>query len=155
MPKAVLDPGLFLDRFHLTEELGQGAFSTVYLARDPARDDGPVALKVLREGSGTLAGRLRFQREAAVMAGLSHPHVVRFHEAGASEKVCWICMEFLRGRTLREELDLGPFSVEQAVSMAGQVADALSTVHRQGIVHRLRLPARELHLLTRQRLLSS
>ncbi|MBZ5620760.1 MAG: protein kinase [Acidobacteriia bacterium] len=81
----------------------------------------------------------RFEREARVIASLSHPNICTIHDVGPN----YLVMEFLEGAPVR-----GPYPVHQAAEYASQILDALDTAHRKGIVHRDLKPANI--LLTKQ-----
>jgi Tol biopolymer transport system component len=104
----------------------------VYRARD-TRLKRDVAIKVLPEGFATNAERLaRFHREAELLASLNHPHIAAIYglEDGA------LVMELVDGSTLADRLLHGPIPVEEALAIAGQIAEALQAAHDKGIVHR-------------------
>ena len=93
-----------LGRFRLIEVLGQGAFGTVYRARDPELDR-TVAIKVPRAGS--VAGQKeseRFLREARSAAQLRHPSIVTVHEVGQAESLPYLVSDFVPGVTLADLL---------------------------------------------------
>src|SRR5215471_16524479 len=96
--------GRRLGRFELLGVLGQGAFGTVYKARDPELDRF-VALKVPR--AGNLAGPEdldRFLREARSVAQLRHPSIVSVHEVGQAEGVPYLVSDLVEGVTLADLL---------------------------------------------------
>jgi serine/threonine protein kinase len=129
------------DRYAIERELGRGGMATVYLARD-LRHGRLVALKALRPELSAVVGRERFARETAIAAGLNHPHILALFDsgsltAGGAEPVLYYTMPYVEGRSLRERLREEPqLSVDEAVTIARQVAEALDHAHRQGIVHR-------------------
>ena len=100
-----------LDRYEILGELGRGAISIVYDARDLLTDD-PVALKLIEPslwGPPTSAAEpLRFLTEAMPEWRLRHPNIVRVYDAGDSDGGLYIAMERLEGRTLRRVLDESP-----------------------------------------------
>lgn len=126
-----------LGKFELLEELGSGSFGRVYRARDTELER-EVAVKVLR--SGRLAGAEdvdRFLREARSAAQLKHPGIVALYEAGRTEEgVCYLVEELVRGLTLAEKLNTGPFESHAAARLLVEVADALAAAHSRGVVHR-------------------
>ena len=108
----------------------------VYRATD-TRLDRTVAIKVLPRALATDPQfRVRFDREAKALAGLTHPHICTLHDVGHQDGVDFLVMEYLEGETLGGRLEKGPLSVDQALSLAVQIADALAAACRQGIVHR-------------------
>jgi serine/threonine-protein kinase len=126
-----------LGKYEITGELGRGGFATVYKARDTELDR-LVALKVLHpywsEDPSFVA---RFRQEARTAARLRHPNIVTIHDAGEIDGQLYIAMECLIGRTLRELLAAeGALTLEQALAILEQLAQALDYAHRQGVVHR-------------------
>ena len=111
------------------DEIGRGAQNVIYRAR---RDGETYALKVLRQpASADEAGR-DFRREAAMLASLRHPGLVRIHEVGESDGRPYLLMELLRGQTLRSALDGGgAWDEAAAVGLAGAAAGALAAAGRR------------------------
>ena len=138
--RAALEAGL-AGRYAIERELGRGGMATVYLARD-LRHDRPVALKVLHPELGAALGGERFQREIRLAARLQHPHILTVHDSGeisspSGPPLLWFTMPFVDGETLRTRLQRErQLSVEEAVAIAREAADALDYAHQQGIVHR-------------------
>jgi serine/threonine protein kinase len=114
----------------------------VYRARDPrlGRD---VAIKVLPESFANDPDRLaRFQREAQVLASLNHPNIAHIHGLEESGGVRALVMELVEGDTLEEKIRHGSgLPVDEALSIARQIAEALGAAHEQGIIHRDLKPA--------------
>ncbi|HOU13085.1 MAG TPA: SUMF1/EgtB/PvdO family nonheme iron enzyme [Anaerolineae bacterium] len=131
-----------IGKYEILEELGRGGFATVYKARDSDLER-IVALKVLHASWANEPDfTLRFRNEARAAANLRHPHIVTVYEAGEAAGQLFIAMEYLPGRTLREWLEAeGALSLEQALPVLEQIADALDYAHAQGIVHRDIKPA--------------
>jgi tetratricopeptide (TPR) repeat protein/tRNA A-37 threonylcarbamoyl transferase component Bud32 len=133
--------GKKVGRFELLETVGQGAFGTVYKARDPELDR-VVALKVPR--AGNLAGTQdldRFLREARSAAQLRHPSIVSVHEVGLADGVPFLVSEFVQGVTLDDLLSARRPSFREAAELVAAVADALHYAHEKGVVHRDVKPA--------------
>jgi len=126
-----------LDKYEILEEIGRGGFAVVYMARDIELDR-LIALKVLKPYWTDEPGFVtRFRREARVAAQLRHPNIITVHETGEAEGQLYIAIEYLPGRTLRQFLEAeGALSLEQALPILEQVADALDYAHAQGVVHR-------------------
>ncbi|MGZ3700018.1 MAG: serine/threonine-protein kinase, partial [Bdellovibrionota bacterium] len=120
----------------LLEAVGQGARSLVYLGRRGERD---FAVKIPRSAESEITSEVarEFHREAAVLARLKNPALPEVYEVGTSEEgLPYLIMEYVRGRTLAEELRKGPLSEEIIVRIASLLAQALEEVHRLGLVHR-------------------
>ena len=125
-------------RYRILRQLGSGGMGEVYLAEDPSLQR-QVALKIL---SGTdEKSKRRFVREAITASKLSHPNVAVIHEAGESDGIAFIAMQYVEGETLRDRLDRGPLPIADIVRIGREVADALDDAHRHGIVHRDIKPA--------------
>lgn len=123
-------------RYEILREIGQGAFATVYLARD-SRHERSVALKVLNADPTSEAGEIRFIREIRLLAGLQHPNILPLHDSGHVEELLYYVMPYVSGETLRGRMSRERWlSVDAAVSIARESADALACAHGQGIIHR-------------------
>jgi WD40 repeat protein/tRNA A-37 threonylcarbamoyl transferase component Bud32 len=125
-----------LGKFELIEAVGQGAFGTVYRARDPELDR-TVAVKVPR--AGNLAGPQefdRFLREARSVAQLHHPSIVSVHEVGQADGVPYLVSDFLPGVTLADLLSARRPGFRETAELIATVADALQYAHEHGVIHR-------------------
>ncbi|MDP9205072.1 MAG: protein kinase [Gemmatimonadota bacterium] len=123
-------------RYEIEREIGQGAFATVYLVRD-ARHDRRVALKVLNADPASETGELRFIREIRMLARLQHPNILPLHDSGHVEALLYYLMPYVSGETLRIRMSRErQLSIDAAVRIACEVADALAYAHGQGIIHR-------------------
>jgi len=124
--------------FKVGDLLGEGGYAAVFRARDRAgRRD--VAVKVLDLGltpSAELAER--FVREARTVAQLDHPHVVPIYRVGGYKNtILYIIMRCVDGMSLRQLLERRhELSIDDAVRVARQVADALGYAHQRHIIHR-------------------
>jgi dipeptidyl aminopeptidase/acylaminoacyl peptidase len=137
----MLAPGTRLGPYELLSLVGAGGMGEVYRARD-TKLDRDVALKVL---TGSMAddpaALARFQREARVVAALSHPNILAVHDVGrapmpAGNAVEYAVMELVDGETLRKKFEAGPLPPRKAIEYALQVARGLAAAHEKGIVHR-------------------
>ncbi len=110
--------------------------ATVFRAHD-LRHDRVVAVKVLHSEFAASTGAERFQREIEIVTRLSHPFIVPIFDSGSADGFLYYVMPFFEGDSLRDRLDREKqLPVEEALRIAGQVADALEYAHGQGIVHR-------------------
>ncbi|CAN5686273.1 hypothetical protein BH24ACI4_BH24ACI4_23660 [soil metagenome] len=140
-----LSAGRRLGVFEILEPLGAGGMGEVYRARD-TRLDRFVAIKVLTARLEVVPrGRERFEREARAISKLSHPHICTVHDVGSEavegREVPFLVMELLDGETLAVRLSRGPLPVDDALTCAIDIADALTAAHAEGIVHRDLKPA--------------
>ena len=123
-------------RYEIEREIGQGAFATVYLARD-SRHERRVALKVLNADPGSETGELRFIREIRVLARLQHPNILPLHDSGHVEALLYYLMPYVSGESLRLRMSRErQLPIDTAVKVTCEVADALAYAHGQGIIHR-------------------
>jgi serine/threonine-protein kinase len=124
------------DKYRLERELGRGGMATVYLARDLANDR-YVAVKVLLPELAATLGAERFLREIDVGKTLQHPNIVGVLDSGAADGKLFYTMPFVEGASLRDRLDREKqLGIEETISLARQVADALDYAHSKGIIHR-------------------
>jgi serine/threonine protein kinase/Tol biopolymer transport system component len=122
----LLNHPLKLGPYQIVGVLGAGGMGTVYQARD-TRLDRIVAIKFSEAQFSD-----RFEREARMVAALSHPHICTLYDVGPN----YLVMEYVEGAPLE-----GPLPASRALRLAIQMADALAAAHRKGIVHRDLKPA--------------
>jgi serine/threonine-protein kinase len=131
-----LTNGTRIGQYEIVAALGEGGMGEVYRARD-MRLKRDVAIKVLPDLWAHDADRLaRFQREAEVLATLNHPRVAAIYGLEETKTATAIVMELVEGETLAERIARGPMAIDDVVTVARQVADALEAAHERGIVHR-------------------
>ena len=123
----------------LEEEIGRGGMGVVYKGRQPYLDR-RVAVKLLlvERGGGDSEYVKRFQREAKILAGLAHPHIVGCYSAGVTgDGNPYLVMEFIDGPNLKEWVAKnGPLVANQALAVVRDLAHALEHANSQGIIHR-------------------
>ena len=145
------------DRYAIERELGQGGMATVYLAED-LKHKRKVAVKVLRPELVAAIGSERFLREIEITANLNHPHILPLLDSGKAVRhqtrpapglaragqadskpaeFLYYVMPYVEGESLRERLNREKqLAIDDALSIATEVADGLGSAHRQGVVHR-------------------
>ncbi len=132
------------DRFgpyEVVAPLGAGGMGQVYRARD-SRLGREVALKILSDLVARDPERIaRFEREARTLASLSHPNIAGIHGLEDSGGVQALVLELVEGPTLADRLIDGLMPVDEALTVARQIADALEAAHDVGIIHRDLKPA--------------
>jgi serine/threonine-protein kinase len=122
--------------YKIERELGRGGMGEVYLARD-TRLDRQVAVKALPAHLAQDPDRLaRFQREAKVLASLNHPGIGAIHGLEEVNGHQYLILEFVEGETLADRLAQRPIPVDEALSIAKQIAEALEVAHEKGVIHR-------------------
>ncbi len=125
-----------LGKFELLDQVGFGAFGTVYKARDPELDR-IVAIKVPRSGNLATGEDLhRFLREARSAARLRHPSIVPIYEVGQADSLPYLVSEFVQGMTLSDLMTTRRLPPERIAALLADVADALQYAHDQGVIHR-------------------
>ena len=131
-----LEPGTRLGSFEILGPLGKGGMGEVYKARD-ARLGRDVAIKVLPEAFARDPARAaRFEREARLLAAVNHPAIAAIYGAEEFDSVPCIVMELVPGETLSEKMAHGALSMEEALGLGRQIAEALEAAHEKGVVHR-------------------
>jgi tRNA A-37 threonylcarbamoyl transferase component Bud32 len=122
--------------YELVEELGRGGMGIVFRAKQPLLGR-EVALKmILRERLGSNLDRQRFMAEAASLAKLEHPGIVPIFNVGEVDGLPYFTMQLIRGKTLANELILGPMNQRRAALLIAEVARAAHFAHQRGILHR-------------------
>ncbi len=124
------------DRYAIERELGHGGMATVYLAQD-LRHQRQVALKVLRPELAPMLGAERFVREIQIAAQLNHPHILPLYDSGEAGGFLFYVMPRIAGESLRQKLEREKqLPVDEAVTIARQVAMALDHAHTRNVIHR-------------------
>src|SRR5215218_3370132 len=123
--------------YRITEKLGAGGQGTVYKAVDE-RLGRPVVIKVLSpELTAREVNLKRFEREAQLASSLDHPNICTIYGLHETDDgLHFIAMQYIEGKNVRQLVNGRPLSLESALSIAYQVADALTAAHSKGIIHR-------------------
>jgi eukaryotic-like serine/threonine-protein kinase len=136
-----LATGTTLLHYRLAERIGEGGMGEVWRAADTTLDR-DVAIKILPAAFAADPERLaRFEREARVLASLTHPNIAGIYGLHEADGVRFLAMELVPGEDLAERLARGAMPVDEAIDAAKQIAAALAAAHDSGIVHRDLKPA--------------
>jgi len=128
--------GQTLLNYRITEKLGAGGQGTVYKAVDE-RLGRTVVIKILSpELTAREVNLKRFEREAQLASSLDHPNICTIYGLHELDGLHFIAMQYIRGRNVREAVNGRPLALNSALSIAYQVADALTAAHAEGIIHR-------------------
>jgi len=122
--------------YKVEREIGRGGMGVVYLGRDP-RLGREVAIKMLPELFSRDPERVqRFEREARMLASLTHPNVAGIYGLEEQDGQRYLVLEYVPGETLAERIERGPLPVDDAADLCRQIAAALEAAHESGIIHR-------------------
>jgi hypothetical protein len=136
-----LSAGVRFGPYEVVSLLGSGGMGEVYRATDTNLKR-QVAIKVLPAAMASDPERVaRFQREAEVLATLNHPNIAHIHGLEKSDGTLALVMELVEGPTLADRIAQGPIPLDDALTIARQIAEALEAAHEQGIIHRDLKPA--------------
>ena len=120
----------------IKELVGQGGMGFVYRARQ-SKLERDVALKVLPESlAKDPAFSERFTREGQLLAKLNHNNIVTVFDFGCSGPFYFLLMEYVDGVNLRQAMQAGRFTPEQALSVVPKICEALQFAHDKGVLHR-------------------
>ena len=124
-----------IGKYEIVEELGRGSMGIVYRARDPLLDR-HVAIKLVSTENVDELTLPLFEREAKVIARMSHPNIVVVHEYDYFKEEPFIVMELLKGRDLETRAAEGNFSVTDSLNIIHQTLSGLHHAHGHGVIHR-------------------
>jgi TolB-like protein/Tfp pilus assembly protein PilF len=134
---SVVGPGSQIGPFRIEQELGRGGAGVVYLAHD-TKLDRSVAIKSLPpEVKDNPKALSRFTREARVLASLNHPNIATIYdELEEAEGLIYLVLEYVPGQTLAERIAKKPLKLEEALTIALQIAEAVAAAHEHDVIHR-------------------
>lgn len=128
--------GQRIGQYEIIGLLGKGGMATVYRAQQTSIGR-QVAVKVIEPHLAESDEFVkRFEREARIVAGLSHLHILKVFDFGEHGTLVYLVMELLEGGSLADLIQRGPLSLETASRLLDQVASALDYAHKRGILHR-------------------
>ena len=131
-----LEPGDRLAQYEIVTPLAAGGMGEVFVAKDP-RLQRQVAIKILpRRLADDREALARFEREAQVVASLSHPNILAIHDFGAEGGVTYAVMELLEGENLRRRMRSVSLSPRKVIEISTQIARGLAAAHARGVIHR-------------------
>ncbi len=137
----MVDSGQTLSHYTILRPLGKGGMGEVFLAEDTVLGR-KVALKFLaKEAIADPVARGRFLREAKSAAAIDDPFICKIYETGEVDGEPFIAMEYIEGESLGARIERGPMSLEEVVTTAAEIAEALGVAHEHGIIHRDLKPA--------------
>ena len=124
-----------IGHFNLMEEVGIGAFGSVWKAND-TKLDRTVAVKIPRKGQLEADETEQFLRDARAAAQLRHSNVVSVYEVGRDDNQVYIVSDYVDGATLSDWSEQRQLSARESAELCAKVADALHHAHEQGVIHR-------------------
>jgi serine/threonine-protein kinase len=129
--------GKKIGSFEIVRMIGHGGMGVVYLARD-TRLKRSVAIKSMpAQLKDDSTARMRFSREAELLASLNHPSIAVIYDIiEQDDGAGYLVLEYVPGETLTERIKREPLKLEEALSIARQIAQAVSAAHKKGIIHR-------------------
>ena len=137
-PLDQLRPGeVWMDRYHIKEEIGRGAMGRVMLAEDDMVDESLILKFMLPELTVDQQSTERFKREVKYARKVSHRNVIRVHDILQKDKLCAISMEYFKSRGLEDVLDeVKFFETLDGLKILYQIASGMAAAHEEEVIHR-------------------
>ncbi len=130
-------PGDRIGPYELLELIGEGAWGTVWIARQTSVFDRQVAIKILKVGMDTKDFLARFEAERQMLAMMDHPNIAKVLDVGSTERGRpYLVMELVKGVQILEFADKNRLGIRERVKLFTKVCRALHHAHRKGVVHR-------------------
>jgi serine/threonine protein kinase len=128
--------GKTISHYKILEKLGEGGMGVVYKAQD-TKLDRIVALKFLpKHLLCDQEAKTRFVHEAKAASALNHNNITTIHDIDQAEEQCFISMEYIEGKSIKELLKEKTLSVREVLDIAIQIGEGLNVAHKKDIVHR-------------------
>jgi serine/threonine protein kinase/predicted Zn-dependent protease len=128
--------GKTISHYKILDKLGEGGMGVVYKAQD-TKLDRIVALKFLpKHLLCDEEAKTRFAHEAKAASALNHTNITTIYEIDEVEGECFICMEYIEGKSIKELIKQKMLSIEEILNISIQIAEGLNAAHKKGIVHR-------------------
>jgi serine/threonine protein kinase/tetratricopeptide (TPR) repeat protein len=128
--------GKVISHYRIIEKLGAGGMGVVYKAED-IKLDRIVAMKFLpKQLLGNQEAKTRFANESRTASALNHPNITTIYEIDEAEDECFICMEYIEGKSIKQLIKEKILSIEEILKIAVQIGQGLHAAHKRGIVHR-------------------
>ncbi len=129
--------GQTIGSFEIVRIIGRGGMGVVYLAHDTKLDRSVAIKSIPAKLAGDSTTKMRFRREAKLLASLNHPNIATIHDIlEQDESAGYLILEYVPGETLTQRIAREPLNLEQALSIGQQIAEAVSAAHEKSIVHR-------------------
>src|SRR5712692_10396393 len=125
-----------IGKYIIKRELGRGGMGAVYLAEQPGLGREVAIKELILSAVADPTALKRFMQEAQVMARTSHPNLVQVHDLEQIGDANYIVLEFVRGKSLRDRINLGTMPLPQTFAVMHGVLQALDYAHKRSIVHR-------------------
>jgi serine/threonine protein kinase len=129
--------GRKLGQFEVMKMIGRGGMGVVYLAHDTKLGRSVAIKSIPHKLAGDSISKSRLHREAKLLASLNHPNIAVIHDIIEQEEGAgYLILEYVPGETLSQRIARKKLKLQEALYIAQQVAEAVSTAHDKGIVHR-------------------
>ena len=129
--------GRKLGGFEIVKVIGRGGMGVVYLAHDTKLDRSVAIKSIPAKLAGDSTARMRFHREAKLLASLNHPNIAVIHDIIEQEEdTDYLVLEYVPGESLAQRIARERFKLREALSIAQQIALAISAAHEKGVIHR-------------------
>lgn len=136
-PTETEGPGTTIGRYELLEQIGEGGFGRVFVARQTVPVSRRVALKVIKPGMDSREVIARFEAERQALAMMDHPNIARVFDAGTtSSGRPYFVMELVRGIPITEFCDDYKLDMRQRLELFVNVCRAVQHAHQKGVIHR-------------------